>query len=223
MAQDARIPPDITVHGTLAAAWTLNSAMGRDRQYQEWEATWPSMADVQQSVPFMWPKHYQDRLPRGARGLLLTISQVCNHKLTGIALLQNQRTKYDVDWAKLKEAILSAGDTEKNFKYNWMLVNSRCYYWKYAKSRKPESGKTPLVDECMALCPYADYFNHSSEGVCNNLDLEMSPPNHRVCSVRSLRPRGNVPFLVTVTTVSSFGYCLLILCAEYLKSLAKKL
>jgi hypothetical protein len=53
-AQDMRIPRDLTVHCTLAMAWTLNSIAGELRQFLEWEATWPSMEDITQSVPLFW-------------------------------------------------------------------------------------------------------------------------------------------------------------------------
>jgi len=35
-------------------AWTLNSIAGELRQFLEWEATWPSMEDITQSVPLFW-------------------------------------------------------------------------------------------------------------------------------------------------------------------------
>jgi galactose-1-phosphate uridylyltransferase len=77
-----------------------------------------------------------------------------------------QEEKIEKDWARVGEIIVSAGASKLHFTYYWMLINSRCYYWEFAQSRKPEAGKTVLpVDECVALCPFADYFNHSSEGV----------------------------------------------------------
>ena len=79
-------------------------------------------------------------------------------------LLKKQQRKFGIDWDQLRP-ILSEAKFEC-FSYYWMLVNSRCYYWPYAKSRKGTGKIKRLpVDDCMALCPFADYFNHASEGV----------------------------------------------------------
>jgi hypothetical protein len=67
IVQDFNIPKDVTVQGSIAAAWTLNYLLGDERKYQIWEATWPSQAEVKNSMPFFWEKKYQDLLPPAAR------------------------------------------------------------------------------------------------------------------------------------------------------------
>jgi hypothetical protein len=71
MAQNPVLPKDVTVHGTLAAALTLNSSLadGKGREFPEWEATWPSPSDIAFGMPFFWEKKWQELLPPNARGL----------------------------------------------------------------------------------------------------------------------------------------------------------
>jgi hypothetical protein len=80
--------------------------------------------------------------------------------------LSKFQQKYAKDWNGVKKVILDSDIEEQTFKYYWMLVNSRCYYWNFAKSRKRKRGEEGKVsvNECMALCPFADYFNHGSDG-----------------------------------------------------------
>jgi len=66
------------------------------------------------------------------------------------------------------------------YRYAWMLVNSRSFYWDYPaakpEKRQPRGRQKPKslpVNDCMTLCPFMDYFNHSNGGVstrnCRNL------------------------------------------------------
>jgi hypothetical protein len=87
-----------------------------------------------------------------------------------LAYLANVQQKYTKDWNGVKHVIRESEIKEQTFKYYWMLVNSRCYYWDFAQSRKRKRGEEKIVsvDECMALCPFADYFNHGSSGCTFN-------------------------------------------------------
>jgi hypothetical protein len=87
-------------------------------------------------------------------------------QLTLVECLKVQLAKYNSDWNAIKPIILGAGATGLEYKYNWAIVNSRCYYWGYAKGRKPPKGEKLARDDCLALCPWGDYFNHSDKGVC---------------------------------------------------------
>jgi hypothetical protein len=71
IAQGSAFPQDLSVHGTLAAALTLNSALleGYGRKFVEWEATWPSPVDVSSDMPIFWERKLQRLLPPHARGL----------------------------------------------------------------------------------------------------------------------------------------------------------
>lgn len=83
-------------------------------------------------------------------------------------MLEKQRAKIQRDRKSLHGAMnpeLLASDL---YTHNWLLVNSRCFYWDYptaSKGRKPAKRRRDLPpDECMALCPFADYFNHADHG-----------------------------------------------------------
>jgi hypothetical protein len=81
-------------------------------------------------------------------------------------MLDKQLQKFHADWSLVQELLTSAGTTAGCFKYYWAIVNSRCYYWKYATSRRPAAGAAQLpAEECLALCPVADLFNHDNDGV----------------------------------------------------------
>lgn len=51
------------------------------------------------------------------------------------------------------------------------MVNTRCFYWDHSRqatntrSRKRRKTKRLPSEDCMALCPFADFFNHSSDGL----------------------------------------------------------
>lgn len=82
-----------------------------------------------------------------------------------VALLKHQRGKFDRDWLALDGKIPEA--SKDLYQYYWLIVNTRCFYWTYFKRAKEaaKKGKTLSRDDCMALCPFADYLNHADEGV----------------------------------------------------------
>lgn len=82
-----------------------------------------------------------------------------------VALLRHQRSKFDRDWLALDGRIPEA--SKNLYEYYWLIVNTRCFYWTYFKKAKEaaKKGKTLSRDDCMALCPFADYLNHADEGV----------------------------------------------------------
>ena len=60
------------------------------------------------------------------------------------------------DFEKFKTAVPHA--IYEDFKYHWFIVNTRSFYFVPAGA-EPE----PNVDDNMALCPFADLFNHTDE------------------------------------------------------------
>lgn len=76
-------------------------------------------------------------------------------------LLDKQKTRFEKDWAKVSSAIPRAN--REQYLYYWLLVNTRTFY----HERPGKNKKTTLRDDRMALCPFADYFNHADadEGV----------------------------------------------------------
>jgi hypothetical protein len=103
-------------------------------------------------MPLYYSKELQDLLPHAA-----------------VALLTNQRTKLEKDWNDLHMHIPSI--SKDLFMYTWLIVNTRTFYWEYpdlpnSHPRLPKKRKQLTADDCYAMCPFMDYFNHSDKG-CN--------------------------------------------------------
>ena len=81
------------------------------------------------------------------------------------ALLRNQEQKLDRDWQVVHAQYPDLSCSQ--FKYYWLITNTRCFYWEFFKLARQavKKGKRLPRDDCMALCPFADYFNHADEGV----------------------------------------------------------
>lgn len=153
-----------SVHGTVAAALALNHE-NPERVYKPWDSVWPTMEDLQ-SMPFTWSTKEQDHLPPAIKGLL---TFHCEYRMDSTnhyaVFLQHQQSKFDRDWLELAGKV---PETSKDlYQYYWLIVNTRCFYWTYFKRAKEAArkGKTLSRDDCMALCPFADYLNHADDGV----------------------------------------------------------
>ncbi|KAL3420204.1 SET domain-containing protein [Phlyctema vagabunda] len=138
----------ITVHGLLAAHLTLDTSPHRST----WRAVLPSKRDFEESVPLMWHKDLQALLPQDAK-----------------SLLDNQNSKLTADWISVSTAFSDMG--YEDYLYNWLIVNTRTFYFLVGKSKKP-----PPRDDCLALSPFADYFNHTEEGC----EVEFSSTGYRI-------------------------------------------
>jgi hypothetical protein len=93
-------------------------------------------------------------------------------------MLERQKTKFNKDWTMVTALHKLPLDL---YKYYWLLVNTRCFYWDYptaprAKNKRHVNRRKVSSDDCMALCPFADFFNHASHGL--NFDS-----NHTGCFV----------------------------------------
>ena len=55
---------------------------------------------------------------------------------TVVEYLNFTRAKFNKDREAVQNVISDAGVPTESFKYYWMLVNSRCYFWNFAKSNK---------------------------------------------------------------------------------------
>lgn len=101
-------------------------------------------------MPIFYTKELQKLLPHAA-----TI------------LLANQSTKLEKDWNDLRPHITSI--SKELFTYTWLIVNTRTFYWEYpdlpnSHPRLPKKRKQLTADDCYAMCPFMDYFNHSDVG-----------------------------------------------------------
>jgi hypothetical protein len=122
--------------------------------YSPWIATWPSFEEVMSSMPLAWTSMKQAHLPPAA-----------------LVLLEKQKKKFKKDWDGVRTHTKNMRDkksTREEYMYYWLLANSRCYYWPFAKSYKPKGkSKSLSLDDSMAMLPWADYFNHGSQpAVC---------------------------------------------------------
>jgi hypothetical protein len=148
--RDLHLPPQVPVHGKLAAALALWYSDPKHDAYAKWQAVWPTSQDFQSTMPFHWSPELQRLLPRAASLLLTT-----------------QRTKLDKDWTDLQPHLPSI--SKSLFTYTWLIVNTRTFYWPYpdlpnSHPRLPKKRARLTGDDCYAMCPFMDYFNHSSSG-----------------------------------------------------------
>lgn len=138
-----KLPKDISVHGLLAA----DLALDRSRTYKKWNAVVPSKEELDDAVPLAWVPDLQTYLPSPAAELL--------HK---------QQSKFTRDWEKVHPAFPTL--TEEDYRYAWMVVNTRTFY--YASPRMEKLHR----DDRMVLQPVADLFNHADEGCAVGFDVE---------------------------------------------------
>lgn len=163
--RQAGISTKVSVYGTVAAALTVNHG-NEERWYAPWQEVWPSVEDLEKSMPLCWGEDLRKLLPPAAKGM-----KICNSALTGlrssygIDLLKHQEGKYTRDFEAVKAQI--AENLRSWYRYYWLIVNTRCFYWEYFKRARDakKRGRKLGRDECLMLCPWADYFNHAESGV----------------------------------------------------------
>ncbi|XXH03164.1 Assembly factor cbp4 [Hypoxylon texense] len=131
------LPKAITIHGLLAADLALDTSS----KYAAWNAVCPTPDDFH-TMPLVWPRDLQLLLPKAAR-----------------TLLSKQEAKFQRDWAMVSAAFPQQLG-EARYRYAWLLVNTRTFYYVNAKLKRRSK------DDHMCLQPVADLFNHGDEG-CN--------------------------------------------------------
>jgi hypothetical protein len=121
----------ITVHGLLAAELSLDTSP----RFALWQAVLPTREDFAESMPLLWDTKLQELLPEAAK-----------------ALLENQKKKLALDWAAVFAAYPEL--EYENYLHNWLIVNTRTFYFV-----EPKSKKQPAPDDCMVsliLLPYLE-------------------------------------------------------------------
>ncbi|KAH7057130.1 hypothetical protein B0J12DRAFT_568496 [Macrophomina phaseolina] len=155
--KDARLPKDATVHARLAAYLTLMDGK-KDSPHRIWQPVWPKKEEFEAIMPMNWEERQKELLPAHAKNLL-----------------QKQQDKFDVDWEALKDN-LPDKEHRDMYVYYWMVVNTRTFYWDYpttSRTGKQQVKRRKLAaDDCMALCPFMEYFNHADEGCTVDHDLK---------------------------------------------------
>ncbi|OAL57086.1 SET domain-containing protein [Pyrenochaeta sp. DS3sAY3a] len=139
-----------TVHGRLAAALALWYTNTKPNSYGPWQAVWPTATDFKATMPLFYPKALQDLLPDAATTLLTA-----------------QTKKLEKDWTDLTSFI--PGIPKDVYTYTWLIVNTRTFYWEYpdlpnSHPRLPRRRNKLTADDCYAMCPFMDYFNHTDRG-----------------------------------------------------------
>ncbi|KAH7405726.1 hypothetical protein DE146DRAFT_609344 [Phaeosphaeria sp. MPI-PUGE-AT-0046c] len=150
------LPEHVPVHGKLAAALALWWSDPDNQEYKLWQDVWPTQSDFQFTMPIFYSKELQKFLPHAAT-----------------ALLTNQSTKLEKDWNDLRTCLPAV--SKELFTYTWLIVNTRTFYWEYpdlpnSHPRLPRRRKQLTADDCYAMCPFMDYFNHSDEGCTPQCD-----------------------------------------------------
>lgn len=173
---------DITLHGLLASFLAFG---GDDTEpYALWRSTWPTMTDFEECMPMLWPEDLRTRYDvddkgrRSIRSLLPpAVGNGCwAHPLvsefsdqTSDGLHDGQEKKFQRDWDVVKKVFPSM--TRYTYLYYWLIVNTRSFYHELSgtETTRPKNDR-------MALCPFADFFNHADHGVSG---VEHAPPKCR--------------------------------------------
>jgi hypothetical protein len=147
--RQAGLASKCTVYGTVAAALTLEHEKP-DRWYAPWQATWPSPTELETIMPLCWSTSEQDWLPHSAK-----------------TILKRQQEKFDNDVNMTRSRLEHIEAWLELYKYYWLIVNTRCFFWDFFKkaANLRRRGKKLARDECLALVPWGDYFNHEDTGV----------------------------------------------------------
>ncbi len=113
------------------------------------------------SMPLMWHESLQALLPQGS-----------------LSLLENQKKKISVDWTAVSAAFPTI--SYDRYLYCWFVVSTRTFYYTSPKIKN----KKPLShDDCLALMPFADYFNHADVGS----GVTYSPSGYNISTDRQIK------------------------------------
>lgn len=137
-----------SVNGLLA----LELALDTSKTYTLWRSTLPSLSDTK-SMPLFWPPSLHPLLPPPA-----------------LALLQKQQSKLSRDWIFISPLYSSL--SLEAYTHAWLLISTRTFY--YTPPNQP-SEETPIPDECLAIVPFGDYFNHDAGTSPSTLKVSYSP------------------------------------------------
>lgn len=124
----------ISVHGLLAIDLMLDDSPSR----QVWKTILPLKENMMKSLPYWWESKLQRLLPDAA-----------------VRSLVQQKDKLGRDWNLVSKKYPTLVRDE--FEYFWFLVNTRTFYY---TDQASDEVKDP--NECLAMMPFADYFNHAS-------------------------------------------------------------
>ncbi|KAF9735393.1 hypothetical protein PMIN06_002621 [Paraphaeosphaeria minitans] len=147
--QALEFPTKTSIHARLAAYFALQHSKD-GCQHRPWQDVWPSQDEFKDILPLHWSKQLQDLLPHAAA-----------------VLLTAQRSNLERDYLSIHA--IHPSISRDLFTYVWLIVNTRTFYWEYpdlpnAHPRLPKKRPQLTADDCYAMCPFMDYFNHSDQG-----------------------------------------------------------
>ncbi|KAH8812585.1 hypothetical protein F5884DRAFT_785858 [Xylogone sp. PMI_703] len=148
---------NISVHGLLAT----ELAMDESDAHALWRAVLPSRADIEESIPYMWHESLQALLPPEA-----------------LSLVENQKRKLSADWPSISKSFPDL--LYDRYLYNYFLVGTRTFYF---TSPKIKTKRKLTHDDCLALIPLADNFNHADVGC----EVTYSPSGYQICAERNIK------------------------------------
>ena len=128
-------PPGMRTHALLAAA-IARSHSDPSNPWARWTPTFPTATDLR-GLPILWTPKQRARLPASARHLLAAMEK----RLRG-------------DHTAAQAAGMLSGVSRESYTWAWLVVNTRTLFYPAAGAGKK--------DDRMTLCPYIDYFNHTS-------------------------------------------------------------
>lgn len=135
----------ISVQGLLA----IDILLDNSESCLTWKSSLPSRDTLMKTIPFWWDPALQALLPEAAS-----------------KLLSSQKRKLRSDWELVTTKLPSV--LYDDFEYDWFIVGTRTFYYTY-----PDAGDDLDPDECLALLPIADYFNHADVGCTVNFSSNL--------------------------------------------------
>lgn len=126
----------ISVQGLLATELMMDTSQPRTM----WKDSVPTKEEMRKAIPFMWDPMLQALLPEAASRLLAI-----------------QKQRLCSDWNSVSAALPTVSYAD--FIYNWFVVGTRTFYYTH-----PDIQEHLDPNECLALLPFADYFNHADIG-----------------------------------------------------------
>jgi hypothetical protein len=164
----------ITNHG-LIAAFLYRGGDETVSKYAPWWAVWPTLQDFEETMPMLWPEELKYRIPRetsSTRTITEYSSRPSAHRKLRSSLgkqstpyddpdyegpVAEQEKKFEKSFQTVKKVFPDADRTV--YCYFWLIVNTRSFYHLPLGAPSPKE-----QNDAMALCPFADYFNHSDVG-----------------------------------------------------------
>lgn len=164
----AKFGDEISVHGLMAAFLCCGDHQDVSK-YAAWWDAWPTLQDFKESMPILWPKHLKERVHRETTNTrTITEYSPPSTSLKNPTSYEGPLVQQEKNFEKCFQAVKSMfpNTDRENYCYYWLIVNSRSFYHLPAGADAPKER-----NDAIALCPYADYFNHTDVGHVSETNL----------------------------------------------------